>query len=233
MPDLERYKRQVGEAAAALIESGSVVGLGSGSTSRYAIEALGQALATGARRDVRGVPTSRRTEHLAQSLGIPLVELPAEGVDLAIDGADEIGPELDAIKGLGGALTREKVVAAAARRFVLVADGTKRVRRLGERAPVPVEVLRFGWHRTRARLAALGCEPRLRCRDAEPFVTDNGHVVFDCAVDPETFDAVAFAAAVDALPGVVGHGLFLGLAHEALLADASGVLSLRRDQAGP
>jgi ribose 5-phosphate isomerase A len=158
---------------------------------------------------------------------VPLVELPAEGVDLAVDGADEIDPALDAIKGLGGALTREKVVAAAARRFVLVADGSKRVQRLGQRAPVPVEVLRFGWLRTRALLAQLGCEPVLRAVGGDPFLTDNGHIVLDCAVGAG-FDAAAFAASVDALPGVVGHGLFIGLAHDALFADALGVVALRR-----
>ncbi len=229
MDEREAYKRQVGEAAASMVRSGTVVGLGSGSTARYATEAIGRALATGSLRDVRGVPTSLATERLARAVGLPLVELPATGVDLAIDGADEISPELDAIKGLGGALTREKVVAASARRFVLVADASKRVRHLGERTPVPVEVLRFGWQRTRAALTALGVEPALRGAGDEPFVTDNGNVVLDCAVPPG-FDPAAFAAAADGLPGVVGHGLFLGLAHEALLADVDGVVTLRRPQ---
>ena len=229
MDEREAYKRQVGEAAASMVRSGTVVGLGSGSTARYATEAIGRALATGSLRDVRGVPTSLATERLARAVGVPLAELPATGVDLAIDGADEISPELDAIKGLGGALTREKVVAASARRFVLVADASKRVRHLGERTPVPVEVLRFGWQRTRAALAALGVEPALRGAGDDPFVTDNGNVVLDCAVPPG-FVPAAFAAAADGLPGVVGHGLFLGLAHEALLADVDGVVTLRRPQ---
>ncbi len=226
----EDYKRQVGEAAARLVESGMLVGLGSGTTARFFTEALGRALASGELQGVRGVPTSARTERLAQSVGVPLSELPAEGVDLAVDGADEIDPALDAIKGLGGALTREKVVAAAARRFVLVADTSKRVTRLGELAPVPVEVLRFGWLRTRASLEWLGCEPVLRARGGEAFVTDNGNLVLDCAVTAG-FDARGFAAALDALPGVVGHGLFIGLAHEALLADAEGMVALRRPAA--
>ncbi len=232
MDEREDYKRVVGEAAARLVRSGMLVGLGSGSTARFFTEALGRALRSGELHDVRGVPTSGRTERLAQAAGVPLVELSAAGVDLAVDGADEIDPALNAIKGLGGALTREKIVAAAARRFVLVADASKRVTRLGERAPVPVEVLRFGWVRTRASLAALGCRPTLRGGERDPFVTDNGHVVLDCAVAPG-FDAGAFAAAVDALPGVVGHGLFMGLAHTALLADADGMISLLPVQVSP
>ncbi len=229
MNDSERFKWEAGEAAARLVRSGDLVGLGSGSTVRYFLEALGRELKAGKLVDVSGVPTSKRTEDLARALGIPLVELPAEGVDLAVDGADEISPALDAIKGLGGALAREKIVAAAAHRFVLVADGSKRVERLGERAPVPVEVLSFGWKRTAALLQSLGCEPVLRGGVIEPFATDNGNLVLDCVLEAG-FDAPAFAAAADGLPGVLGHGLFLGMAHEALVAGSGGVISLRSPQ---
>lgn len=227
MEHLEANKRRVGDAAAALVRSGDVVGLGSGSTARYLVEALGRALADGRVHDVQGVPTSRTTEALAQAVGIPLVTLPTDGVDIALDGADEVSPSLDAIKGLGGSLVREKIVAASARRFVLIADGTKRVARLGELAPVPVEVVRFGWERTSSVVRALGCEPALRGGATNPFVTDNGNLVLDCAV-AAGFDAPTLAAALDAIPGVVDHGLFLGMAHEALLADADGVARLER-----
>ncbi len=232
MEDIETLKRRAGEAAAGLVRSGTVVGLGTGSTARYVIAAIGRALSDGTLTDVSGVPTSAACERMAREAGIPIEELGAAGVDIAIDGADEIDPALEAIKGLGGAMTREKIVAAAARRFVLVADASKRVGRLGERAPVPVEVLRFGWRRTAAALAALGCSPRLRGGEDAPALTDNGHPVLDCAV-PAGFDAAAFAAAADALPGVVGTGLFLGLAHTAFIAEGGDVVRLDRDGAAP
>jgi len=230
MDDIETLKRRAGEAAASLVRSGTVVGLGTGSTARYVIAAIGRSLADGTLTDVSGVPTSEASERMAREAGIPIVELGAAGVDVAIDGADEIDPSLDAIKGLGGAMTREKVVAAAARRFVLVADASKRVGRLGELAPVPIEVLRFGWRRTAAALAALGCVPRLRGGEDAPTLTDNGHPVLDCAV-PAGFDAAAFAAAVDAVPGVVGNGLFLGMARTAFIASEGDVVRLDRDGA--
>ena len=227
MDELERSKRAAGEAAAALVADDQLVGIGSGSTARFATEAIGRRLAEGRLVGVRGVATSLASERLARDVGIPLVELGPEGVDIAIDGADEIDPALCAIKGLGAALTREKIVAAAARRFVLVADATKLVTRLGERAPVPVEVVAFGWRRTAATLARLGCTPTLRGGEAEPLRTDNGQWVVDCAVAPG-FDARAFAAAADALPGVMEHGLFLDLAHDAFVAGEDGVTHLRR-----
>jgi ribose 5-phosphate isomerase A len=227
MDDSETLKRRAGEAAASLVRSGTVVGLGTGSTARYVIAAIGRAVADGTLTDVVGVPTSAASERMALEAGIPLVELGPDGVDIAIDGADEIDPALEAIKGLGGAMTREKIVAAAARRFVLVADASKRVDRLGERAPVPVEVLRFGWRRTAAALASLGCTPKVRGGEGSPALTDNGHPVPDCEV-AAGFDAVAFAAAADALPGVVGHGLFLGIARTAFIAGDGDVVRVDR-----
>lgn len=227
MDEFEGAKRAAGEAAADLVADHQTVGIGSGSTARYATEALGRRLAEGRLVGVRGVPTSLASERLARDAGIPLVELGPDGVDVAIDGADEIDPSLAAIKGLGAALTREKIVAAAARRFVLVADASKLVTHLGERAPVPVEVVPFGWRRTAAQLARLGCVPVLRGGEAEPVRTDNGQWLLDCAV-AAGFDAGAFATGADALPGVVEHGLFIGLAHDAFVADAGGVRHLRR-----
>ncbi|MDA0699992.1 MAG: ribose-5-phosphate isomerase RpiA [bacterium] len=228
MSEVERYKRQAAHAALARVRSGMRVGLGSGSTAEHMVRELGRRLAAGELSDVRGVPTSRAIERLAQQVGVPLIELGAEGVDVAIDGMDEVDPALDAIKGLGGALTREKIVAAAAHEFVLIGDIGKKVGRLGERTPVPVEVLAFGWRRTLAHLRDLGADPHLRVHDGAPWGTDNGHLVVDCHLPAHlAADALrAFAAAVDQVPGVLGHGLFLGITARAYLAGPEGVEEL-------
>lgn len=176
---------------------------------------------------MRGVPTSSGAADVARRAGVPLTTLDeVPEPDVAIDGADEVAPGLRLVKGLGGALVREKIVAAAARRFVVVADASKQVERLGQRAPIPVEVLAFGVAPTRLQLAALGCEPDLRT-DAEggPYVTDEENWILDCRFaaipDPERL-----AAALQAIPGVVGHGLFLGLADVAYVAAGGAVSEL-------
>jgi ribose 5-phosphate isomerase A len=220
-------KRAAAEAALAEVRPGMVLGLGSGSTAGAFLEALGERLRAGALQDVQGVPTSRETERTARRLGIPLVDLPEDGVDLAVDGMDEVTPDLDAIKGLGGAALREKVVAAAARRFVLVGDEGKRVDRLGAQAPLPVEVLGFGVARTAARLRDLGLTPRLRGGELEPFLSDNGHPILDCDL-PADVDASALQASLATVPGVLGDGLFLGMATAAYLAGDAGVTHLER-----
>jgi len=216
--------RKTAAARAALqeVRSGMLLGLGTGSTAHAFLLALAEALRDGTLRDVRGVATSRATERTARELGIPLADLPAVGVDLAIDGMDEVDEGLDAVKGLGGALLREKVVAESAARFVLIGDDGKAVGRLGERAPLPIEVLAFGVERTAARIEALGLDPRLRGGPTEPTLTDNGNPVLDAAL-PGGQDLHALARALDAIPGVLGHGLFLGMADAAYLADADGV----------
>lgn len=225
MDPIERWKRAAAERALDLVTSGMLLGLGSGSTARHFIAGLGQRVASGALTGIRGVPSSRESEEQASALGIPLVDLPAGGLDLAVDGMDEVTTELDAIKGLGGALTREKIVASSARRFVLIGDERKRVARLGERAPVPVEVVAFGLHRTRALLEGLGAEPALRGGDADPFRTDNGNLIFDLWF-ADGFAPGDLAAALASLPGVVEHGLFLGMAERAVLAGQDGVHEL-------
>jgi ribose 5-phosphate isomerase A len=228
MTEIERLKQRVAIAAAVRVRSGMLVGLGTGSTASHLVRELGRRLATGELRDVRGVPTSVATAALAREVGIPLADLPAEGVDVTIDGMDEVDDRLDCIKGLGGALTREKIVAAASREFVLIGDHGKRVGTLGERTPVPVEVLAFGAERTAARLRGLGADPRLRLVDGRPKTTDNGHLIVDCHLPAGTSgEAVrAFAAAVDGVPGVVSHGLFLGLTHRVFLAGPDGIEEL-------
>lgn len=215
-------KQRAGFRAAEFVEDGMRVGLGTGTTARWLVERLGERVRAGLQ--VRCVPTSRQTEEQARALGLPLVTLgEAGGLDIAIDGADEIGPGLALVKGGGGALLREKLVAAAARRFVVIADRSKRVDVLG-RFPLPVEVVRFGWELTARRVAAAaGVEPLLRVRGGgEPFVTDNGNFVLDCGCG-EIPDPARLERELKLLAGVVESGLFVGLAHTAVLADEEGV----------
>ncbi len=226
--DVEALKRAAGEAAAAQVESGMVVGLGTGSTARWVVEALGARVASGA-LSIVGVPTSSQTAAQARQLGIPLATLEeAPALDLAIDGADEIqAGTLHLIKGAGGALLQEKLVEVAAARLIIVADTSKRVAHLGERFALPVEVVRFGWEGTRRRVEALGCAALRRTRpDGTPFVTDEGHYLLDCRFGVIE-DPARLGAALKGVVGVVEHGLFLGMAAEAILAGPDGLEVLR------
>ncbi len=216
------YKKRAAEAALEQVESHMVIGLGTGSTAAFVISGLAERLESGSLQGVRAVPTSEKTAQLAASAGIPLTGLEPMGIDLAIDGCDEVDAELRAIKGLGGALTREKLVAREARRFLIVADESKFVARLGERTPVPIEVLAFGLSATMARLEALGGECILRLSaDSEPVLTDNGNFVVDFAA-PVGFEPAALGPELKAVTGVVEHGLFLDLASEAIFAGPDG-----------
>ena len=204
------------------------LGLGSGSTAARMLDALGERLASGALADVAGVPTSAATAARCRELGIPLLTLEEAGeLDIVIDGADEIDPRLDLIKGLGGAHLREKVVAAAAREMVVVADETKIVGWLGERAPLPVEVITFALPVAERLLRGLGWEPELRVDDGRPFVTDEGNRILHCRRE-EWVDTEALAADISQVPGVVAHGFFLGFASAAVVATREGVQELRR-----
>lgn len=218
------------EAAADLVTSGMQVGLGTGSTAAAVVRALGKRVTAGL--DIVGVATSHETETLARELGITLTTLDAvDRLDIGLDGADEIDPHLNAIKGRGGALLIEKLVALACDRFVLVASTGKNVRQLGERMPLPVEVVSFGWPGTASRLKALGIEPQLRLSPstgALPLTTDNGGYILDCRTGPIA-DPVALGAAIKGTTGVVDHGLFLGIATEALQVDPAGEI-LRRER---
>ena len=210
-------KQRAGFRAAEFVEDGMRVGLGTGTTARWLVERLGARVREGLR--VRCVPTSRQTEEQARSLGIPLATLGEVGeLDIAIDGADEIGPGLALIKGGGGALLREKLVASAARRFVVIADGSKKVGLLG-RFPLPVEVVQFGWELTARRVAAVtGVEPVLRVRgDGETFVSDNGNFIIDCRCGAIP-DPARMERELKSLTGVVESGLFVRLAHSAIVA---------------
>jgi ribose 5-phosphate isomerase A len=223
----EDQKRRAAEQAATLVEDGMTIGLGSGTTAEQFVRAIAPRVAEGLR--LRCVATSSRTERLAAELGIALVDLDDE-LDLAIDGADVVERgTLHAIKGRGGALTREKIVALAARRFIIVGDSSKVVDTLADALPVmqvPVEVLPFGWQMTRRRLAALG-DPILREREGAPFVTDNGNLVVDLYNAP--LDRPAdLSTAISAIPGVVEHGLFIDVATTALIGEPDRVVELRR-----
>lgn len=222
MTDREGYKRQAALAAADRVASGTVVGLGTGSTAGHAITELAARLDDGRLADVSGVPTSEATAAMARRLGIPLVDPgPTHPVAVAIDGADEIAPDLSLVKGGGGAMLRERIVAALAAEFVVVADSTKLVPALGSTAPVPVEVAVFGIAATMERLAPLG-EPSLRHDGDRPFVTDNGNAVIDLTTGPIA-DPAALDTELRAVPGVLATGLFVGMAHLAVIAGPDGV----------
>jgi ribose 5-phosphate isomerase A len=225
---MEALKKTAGEEAAKRIQNGQRIGLGTGSTVRYFLEALGKRLANGELSQVVGVPTSKQTEKLALSLNIPLATLETEpSLDLCVDGADEVDPHLNLIKGLGGALLREKIVAMASQRFIVIADNGKLVQRLGDRCPVPVEVLPFGWKATAAGIEALGGRPTMRADNGSPYRTDQGNHILDCHFGPIE-DAVMLAQQLDSIAGVLGHGLFLNIAQEAIVGTPTGADLLTR-----
>jgi ribose 5-phosphate isomerase A len=223
--DRDAMKRRAAVAAVAEVESGMVLGLGSGTTAGFALVALAARITHGLR--VVGVPTSQRTAEAAQRLGIPLGDLATHRrLDLTIDGADEIERgTLALIKGLGGALLREKIIASASRRVIIIADDSKLVDRLGARVALPVEICAFGAAVTLDRLAECGAVPRLRQAGDAPFVTDGGNYIADCrfATMPEP---AALEARLAAIVGVVESGLFIGLARRAIIGDAAGVTML-------
>ena len=226
MTQTDEQKKAVGEAAAALVESGMIVGLGTGSTAVWFVRALA-ARVQAEKLDVRGVATSRATESLAEVLAIPLLELNQVAIDLTIDGADEIGPGLQLIKGAGGALLREKLVWEASKRCVVIADAAKRVSRLGA-FPLPIEVVAFGHESTALRICDalsecdLGAAPRLRIRDGEVVTTDSGNLIYDVACGAIEAPSL-LANTLKSVTGVVEHGLFLDLADEGLIGGDAGV----------
>ena len=221
----EREKQLAAEACVALVEPGMVLGLGTGSTAAYAVRKLGERVRQGLR--VRGLPTSEATRRLAEAEGIPLVTFAdVTALDLTLDGADEFDPQLNLIKGGGGALFREKIVAAASRRLVIFADSSKRVPQLG-RFALPVEVNPFGWQVAAARIEALGPRVTLRGGAGQPFLTDNHGYVLDCA-----FGAIDDPAGLEqrlrAITGVMVTGLFVGMAEAVVIANGERVEILRR-----
>jgi ribose 5-phosphate isomerase A len=221
----EQEKEAAGRAAAELVRDGDVVGLGTGSTAYFTVIALGERVKAGLK--IIGIPTSVRTGELARAIGIPLTTLDEDPeIDITIDGADEVDPQLRLIKGGGGALTREKVIAAASKKMVVVADSSKVVPVLGK-FPLPVEVIAFARTVVERKIALLGGSPKLRLRaDGSPFVTDNGNQILDCSFG-QIADPAALALTLSDTPGIVEHGLFLGLAKVALVGRGHGVEELR------
>jgi ribose 5-phosphate isomerase A len=217
-------KQLAAEQAASRVVSGTVVGLGTGSTAAFAVEAIGRRLAAGDLTDIVGIPTSRATHELAARCGIPLTTLndhPA--IDMTIDGADEVDPSGDLIKGGGGALLWEKIVAAATREYVIIVDPSKLVDRLGEGFPLPVEVMPFGWRTHVAAIEALAAVPTLRTGDdGAPFTTDGGHYILDCRFEGGIDDPGLVDRTLVGRPGVVETGLFLGMHPEVIVGRSPG-----------
>ncbi len=229
-PAPDQLKRAAAERAVEFIESGTAIGLGTGSTVRPLLDLVAERLSAGTLDGVVVVPTSDDTAARCRLLGIPLVTLDEyPELALAIDGADEVDPRLDLIKGLGGAMLREKLVARAAKKFIVIADESKKVRRLGTRAPVPVEVIPFGWTALVPFFESLGAAPALRrASDGAPVVTDNSNYIVDCRFPRGIPDPRALERALARRTGVVEDGLFLGIAKLAVIAGVRGVRLLRR-----
>jgi ribose 5-phosphate isomerase A len=225
--DSRNQEKQIAARAAVdLLEAGSIVGLGSGSTAAHAVRFLAERVREGLK--IVGIPTSQQTKHLAEQLGIPLGTLEAHPqIDIDIDGADEIDPQLNLIKGGGGAFLREKIIASVSRRFIVIADSAKQVNRLGK-FPVPVEVVPFAQSLIKTQIEALGAKVSLRIYAyGNPYVTDEGHHILDCTFG-EIADPSALAEKLCHIPGVVEHGLFIGMAEIALIGKAEKVIQLRR-----
>lgn len=212
-------KERAAAAALEYVQDGMTLGLGSGSTSECFIRALGAAIAAGRFRNLRCIPTSLQSQRLAEQLGIPLVPLNVSGqIDLAIDGADEVDPDLNLIKGLGGAMLREKITEQNARRFIVIVDQSKLVPQLGSRGPVPVEILPFASDAQVDYIRKMGARPAQRMTaDGKPYITDNGNLCYDCyfgpIADPAKLDATLAARA-----GVVETGLFIGMVERVIVA---------------
>ncbi|HEX4211807.1 MAG TPA: ribose-5-phosphate isomerase RpiA [Candidatus Dormibacteraeota bacterium] len=216
----EDYKRVAAEHALTLVRDGMRIGIGTGSTARYFIEGMGRLVGQG--MSLRGLPTSELSAELARSADVPLLDASDACLDLAVDGADEVDPELRLIKGRGGALLREKLVASAADRFVVIVDETKLVDRLG-RGRLPVEIVPFLWHLTAQRIEALGLSWELRGGREKPFVTDNGNLILDVRGEGQITDPEALGARLENQLGVVEHGLFMGLARACIVAGPGGL----------
>jgi len=224
----EQEKESAARASLRFVQDGNIVGLGTGSTAAHAVRLLGERVRAGL--TIRGIPTSRQTKDLAASAGIPLTTLDEfQQIDVTIDGADEVDPRLRLIKGGGGALLREKIIASASRQLVIIADSSKQVAVLGK-FPLPVEVIPFAQALIAKRIAALGATVRLRqSAGGNPFVTDEGHHILDCSFG-HIPDPPALARQLEAMPGVVEHGLFIDMASMVLIAKGDQVVELRHEE---
>lgn len=228
-PPVMEPKQRASESALEHVKNGMIIGLGTGSTARFFIEAIGSALRAGKLRDIRAVPTSVNSEKLAVQFGLPVVTFAQiTRIDLTVDGADEIAPDLTLIKGLGGALLREKLVAQNSVKLIIIADAQKLVTKLGTKSPLPVEVIPFGFEASERFLRDLGCTPTLRRHnDGSILITDNGNYIFDCKF-PEIADPRDLNLKLATRAGIVESGLFIGLAHTAVIADNATVWTIAK-----
>lgn len=212
-------KRAAAELAVEMLQDGMTVGLGTGSTVYHSIQAIGRKVSDGL--SIKAVATSVHSEQLARQLGITIIPFSDIGeIDVTIDGADEVDPDWNLIKGGGGALLREKIVADASKRLIVIVDESKVVRQLG-RFPLPVEVVPFGFELTERKLRELGCEPKLRTADSQPYITDNGNYIMDCEFGSIAKPAL-LAEALHRIPGVVEHGLFIRMAAQVIVGRPDG-----------
>jgi ribose 5-phosphate isomerase A len=225
LADQDALKRAAAEKALELVQDGMLLGLGSGSTARHFTEGVGRLVASGMK--LRCVPSSRATAEIAAELGIPIVQELVGQIDLAVDGADEVDGALNLIKGRGGALFREKLVAEAAKRFIVIVDDSKLVKQLGV-GELPVEVLPFLWRTTAERLTALGASLTVRGGEESPYITDNGNLILDLVVDGGIKDAATLADALKRTTGVVEHGMFIGLTDTVIVAGPEGPKAIGR-----
>lgn len=224
----QTLKQQAAEFALQFVQSGMTLGLGSGSTALFATRGIGRRIQAGDLKAVTAIPTSLATEAEARALGIPLTTLADHPqIDVTIDGADEVDPELNLIKGGGGALLREKIVAQATRRQIVVVDDSKLSDQLGTRWAIPVEVIPFGWTAQAAFLQSLGAAPKLRRQGDGPYLTDQGNFILDCRFG-KIADPSRLAEAMEGRAGIVEHGLFIQLAHDVIVASPTGLRHLAR-----
>ena len=228
MTDLNA-KQAAAIEAVKMVMDGQVVGLGSGSTAELFILELGKRVQTEG-LDIIGIPTSKKSESIGRESGIPISTLEEHSaIDITVDGADEVDSNLDLIKGLGGALLREKIVAAATQKEVIVVDESKMVHQLGTKSPLPIEIVQFSHGHIARNLAKLGCTPNLRMKESSPYVTDNGNYIIDCSFkgieNPEKLEI-----AIRAIPGVVETGLFLGMTNTVIIGASTGVRIMKRKE---
>jgi len=224
-------KRIAAEKAIEYIKDGMVVGLGTGSTVKYALKNLEERVQQGL--NIKGIPTSIETKKIAKRYNIPIVTLSEyPEIDITIDGADEVDSNLNLIKGGGGALTREKIIAYHSKKVIIVVDDSKVVKSLGIDFPLPVEVVKFEWEATKKVLETFGCSVELRKIIDDPFITDNGNYILDCEFERIT-DPEQLEQDINMIPGVVENGLFIGLAHQVIIGSKKGIMTLEKELITP